>query len=120
MKEKNKREIGSLQEERAVQYLQEQGYTILERNYWTTFSEIDIVAKEDNYLCFVEVKYRKDTRYGAPEGLLTREKMRRICKAGQYYLRENSKNADISIRYDVIFIIGEEITLIRNAFHYIG
>lgn len=116
----NKREIGALQEAYAEQYLQSQGYTILEKNYWTTFSEIDLIAREEEYLCFVEVKYRKDTRYEAPEGVLTKTKMQRICKASQFYMRDKKLHADTAIRFDVVIIIGKKITLIRNAFPYLG
>ena len=67
----NRRRLGSLQEQKAVEYLQECGYVVEARNYQTRFAEIDIVAREGGYLCFVEVKYRSGTKYGAPDGLIT-------------------------------------------------
>lgn len=112
----NRRQIGSQQECIAIQYLEENGYQVEEQNYWTRFSEIDIVAREAGYLCFVEVKYRANARYGAPEGVITPQKMRRIGKAAQYYLYENGILPDTPIRFDVVMIVGETITLYKNAF----
>lgn len=116
----NRRRLGSLQEQKAVQYLQELGYAIEGKNYQTRFAEIDIVAREGKYLCFVEVKYRSGTEYGAPEGLITKQKMQRIGKAARFYLREKRISPDTPVRFDVVFILGEEISLIRNAFMYQG
>ena len=114
----NRRQIGSEQENKAAQYLEEQGYKIEARNYWTRFAELDIVAREGDYLCFVEVKYRSSSRYGAPEGVITPLKMQRMGRAAMAYLRENGISPDTPMRFDVIFILQEEISLIRNAFSY--
>lgn len=116
----NKRKLGKEKEEYAAAYLKEQGYTILKKNYWTVFSEIDMIAKEKDYLCFIEVKYRKNARYDAPEGLISRQKIQRICKASQYYMAENRVYEGTKVRYDVVIILNQEITLIRDAFSYIG
>ena len=116
----NRRRLGSLQEQKAVEYLQECGYVVEARNYQTRFAEIDIVAREGGYLCFVEVKYRYGTKYGAPDGLITKQKMQRIGKAAGFYLREKRILPDTPVRFDVVFILGEEISLIRNAFMYRG
>lgn len=115
----NRRQIGSEQENKAVQYLEEQGYKIEARNYWTRFAELDIVAREGDYLCFVEVKYRSSSRYGAPEGVITPRKMQRMGKAAMFYLCEKKVSPDTPVRFDVIFILQGEISLIRNAFSYV-
>ena len=60
----SKRELGFQYEEEAVRYLKDQGYRILCRNFSCRQGEIDIVAKEGCYLCFVEVKYRGTARWG--------------------------------------------------------
>lgn len=98
--------------------MREQGYEILERNYWCRFAELDVVAKEGAYLCFVEVKYRKDDRYEAPAGVISAGKIRNICKASQFYMNERRILPDTPVRYDVVLIVGEEITLIQNAFSH--
>ena len=60
----NRRNIGSLYEEMAVNYLKENEYTIVEQNFRCKAGEIDIIAFKDGILRFIEVKYRKDTIYG--------------------------------------------------------
>lgn len=116
----NKRELGSEQEKRAAEFLREQGYEILQRNYHCRFAELDIVARGiGGYLCFIEVKYRKDRRYGAPEGVISYTKKRRICQGARFYMREKRIPEDTPIRFDVIIIVGNEIQLIQNAFDYI-
>ena len=60
----NKRTVGSRYEEEAAAFLQKQGFQILEKNYRDRYGEIDIIAKENGYLVFVEVKYRSSLRRG--------------------------------------------------------
>lgn len=115
----NKREIGKEKEQMASDFLQQQGYEILSRNFWCPFSEIDIVAREGEYLCFVEVKYRNNTWHGGCEGTISIQKQRKISQAARYYLAKNKVLPDTPIRFDVVFIIGQERELIRNAFDYI-
>ena len=54
----NKRKIGDEYEKIAAAYLENNGYIILEKNYRCRNAEIDIIAKNDSYICFVEVKDR--------------------------------------------------------------
>ena len=60
----NKRVTGADNEQRATEYLIDNGYSILERNFRNKTGEIDIIAKKDNYIVFVEVKYRSNNKYG--------------------------------------------------------
>jgi len=115
---KNRREIGTKAEEQAAAYLKEQGYEILDRNYWCRFGEIDIIARNEEYLCFVEVKYRASSRYEAPEGVISAKKVHHICKASECYMQEKRIFPDTPVRYDVVLIVGEDISLIRDAFFY--
>ena len=72
----NRRKVGKEMEEKAVRYLKEQGYKILAQNYWTRFAELDIIATDGVYLCFIEIKYRKNSKYEAPAGVITIQKMK--------------------------------------------
>ena len=63
---KNNRETGAKAEAIACWFLGQQGYDILEQNFYTKVGEIDIIAKEGQTLVFVEVKYRKDDKKGYP------------------------------------------------------
>ena len=62
----NKRQIGSVYELKASDYLTKKGYQIIERNYRCRIGEIDIIAIERDCLCFIEVKYRKNEKTGDP------------------------------------------------------
>lgn len=112
----NKREVGSVKEEAAAEYLKKQGYTIIEQNYYTPKGEIDLIAKEGEYLVFLEVKYRKTIIYGYPEEAIDQRKRNKIKNACRYYIIKNSIPQYTAIRFDVIVILGEEIKLIKNAF----
>ena len=96
------------------------GYELEAKNYYCRFGEIDIIAREGKYLCFVEVKYRKNEKYGAPEGAISPTKIKRICKTSQFYLWEHKLPEDTPVRYDVVFIIGDECRLVRDAFSFFG
>lgn len=114
----NQREVGAKKEEQAGEYLKSCGYELDAKNYYCRFGEIDIIAREGKYLCFVEVKYRKNEKYGAPEGVISPTKIKRICKTSQFYLWEHKLPEDTPVRYDVVFIIGDECRLVRDAFSF--
>lgn len=115
MKE-NKREIGAAYEKQAVDFLQKKGYEILETNFRCRQGEIDIIAKEKEYLVFVEVKYRKDTRAGSGFEAVDYRKQQKIIQTARYYLYCHQLGEEIPCRFDVIGICQDKITLIRNAF----
>lgn len=112
----NKREVGINFENTAVNFLLENGFEIVERNFFCTAGEIDIIAKHDGYLVFIEVKYRKDNTKGEPEEAVGLAKQRRIIKVAKYYLMKNKISTDIPIRFDVVAILGNSIKIIKNAF----
>ena len=111
----NKRTIGNEYEDRAVRYLENCGYVIVERNFYCKQGEVDIIAKDKEYLVFVEVKYRKDTKKGYPSEAVNYCKKKRIIKAAKYYLYKNGYDNQ-AVRFDVISIIGDDIELIKDAF----
>ena len=73
-------EIGRKYEEKAAELLEKQGYFILERNYRCKQGEIDLIGKEGEYLCFIEVKYRSGLSYGSPLEAVTKAKQRKISR----------------------------------------
>ncbi|MBF0478555.1 MAG: YraN family protein [Candidatus Omnitrophica bacterium] len=116
----NHKDFGNHGEELAVAHLIDQGYDIIQVNYRIRTGEVDIVAKDGEYLCFVEVKTRHNDEFGSPFEAITPSKQRRIIKLAKLYLMEN-KLTDISIRFDVIGIMVEfedkaKIELIKDAF----
>ena len=114
-----KRKVGNEKEQAAGLFLQMQGYDILEYNFYTKYGEIDIVAKNDEYLVFVEVKYRSNKRNGLPEEAISYKKMQKITKAAQYYMLRHGLAEDTPCRFDVVVILGQEQRLIKDAFEAI-
>lgn len=114
----NKRKLGTEYEDRAEEYLKQQGFIILERNFHSRSGEIDIVAKEDEYLVFIEVKYRRNNSSGSPLEAVNANKQKRICRTAFYYCFKHGYGERMPCRFDVIAIEGEEILHIRNAFDF--
>lgn len=112
----NNRQKGSRYEKRAAAYLAEQGMTVLERNYRCRSGEIDIIALDGGYLCFVEVKYRGEKRMGYPAEAVGTAKQKKIFQTAAVYMKHHGLPADTPCRFDVVAVMGEEITHIRNAF----
>lgn len=112
----NKREVGSLNEDRAARFLTAHGYEIIQKNFYCRMGEIDIIARSEGYLCFVEVKYRSSEASGSPGEAITPRKIRRITRTAQYYMLINNIPENTPCRFDVIIILDDKITLIPNAF----
>mgnify|MGYP002509625113 CR=1 FL=1 len=111
----NHREIGSRYEHIAGAYLEEKGYKILEYNYHCRLGEIDLIARDGEYLVFCEVKYRKGCVAGSPVEAVDVYKQRKLWKTAEYYLLRH-RLYDVPCRFDVIGIEDNRITLIQNAF----
>ena len=108
----------------AAKYLEESGYKILKKNYKTGISEIDIIAKDSDTLCFVEVKTRKSKDFGSGYEAVNKFKRDKMILGAKSYLTHNCHNADV--RFDVVEVYGEmlasgfvvsEISVIKNAFY---
>ncbi len=115
-KMENKRAVGTKYEQLAMEYLEENGYRILEHNFYSNSGEADIIAVEGRTLCFVEVKYRRNSRYGTAAEAITPYKIRRCIKTAKVYLMKHREFADFNVRFDVVAIDGEHIELIKSAF----
>ena len=115
----NKRNVGSVYEKLAGAYLEKQGYEILEYNMHCRAGEVDIVAKEGEYLVFVEVKYRANTGCGEPLEAISAMKQKTISKCALFYLKKH-RLWDVAVRFDVVGILKDEITLVKNAFEFCG
>ena len=99
-------------------YLTEKGYEILEYNYRCKLGEIDIIARDGDYLVFCEVKYRADDRKGTPAEAVDYAKQRVISKSALYYMTVNGID-EIPCRFDVVSIEDDRIILYQNAFDYV-
>lgn len=115
---RNKRKVGQLFEQRAVEFLEDHGLKILEKNYRCRSGEIDLIARDDSYVVFVEVKYRHCEKTGYASEAVDGRKQRTISRVADYYLMCHFSSWDIPCRFDVVGIDGDEIHWYKNAFEY--
>lgn len=101
------RQKGNFAEDRAIDYLQELGFLVIDRNYYSRFGEIDIIATKEKVLHFVEVK---SGEYD-PIYQITPSKLSKIQKTAQIYM--SKKRLDMDFCIDAL-IVTEDIELIEN------
>ncbi|MDR0800521.1 MAG: YraN family protein [Endomicrobium sp.] len=111
---KNARDIGFEKEKAVVKYLKKLKYEILTTNFKTNFGEIDIIARQNDTIVFVEVKYRKSSYSGTPQEAVTVKKQQKIIKSAVVYIKQN--NIKDNIRFDVASVDDEKIEIINSAF----
>jgi len=114
-------ELGKIGEEIAVEYLIEQGYSILERNYKFDRAEVDIIAqKTPEELVVIEVKTRNSDYFGDPQTFVTPRKIQQIVKVADEYVVSN--DLDVEVRFDIIAILKnnkeEKLDHFENAFYF--
>jgi len=110
------RRLGASAEDRAAEFLQGMGYTIITRNYVARgISEIDIVAMQDDVLVFVEVKARRSQSLVGPEESVSRAKGKRLWDAANHYLGD-VVGCEVTVRFDVVAIDGEDLRHHVDAF----
>ncbi|KIO53995.1 YraN family protein [Flavobacterium hibernum] len=99
-------ELGKKGEELAVEYLQENGYEILDRNWTFQKAEIDIIAQKESILAVIEVKTRSSLDFGSPQDFVKPKKIQLLIKAVNAYInyREKDFGDDLNIRFDIIAI----------------
>lgn len=95
------RQTGASGEGIAAGYLQKKGYTILERNFRNKFGEIDIIAKDNGTLVFVEVKSKTGTDFGSPEEMIHAGKLNRVRRMATVYMNGEL----VSCRIDVVAVV---------------
>jgi putative endonuclease len=115
-RKENRKETGRSGEDAAVQYLKKQGYSIIERNYRLRIGEIDIIARDGEYLVFIEVKTRRGGSFGSPFEAVDVRKQRQIVKVALAYLQ----GREVPVRFDVVAVHLDgrtfRVELLKNAF----
>jgi len=110
--------LGEQGEQLAVKFLKENGYNIVEQNYKTRLGEIDIIARDNDTLVFVEVKTRESIEYGMPHESVNWTKRRRIVRVALLYLKRFEELPPC--RFDVLGICytngAPQFELIKDAF----
>ena len=119
----NNRLTGNMGEKKAMKYLVNHGYTIVDLNYYARYGEIDIVARKQGVYIFVEVKTRSTTSFGRPAEAVSLRKQRNMTLAAQHYIQKN-KIDDFPVQFDVIEVLNGEgnssINHIKNAFEAVN
>ena len=95
-------ELGKLGEEIAVEFLQKEGYTILETNWTFQKAEVDIIAQKEYTLAIIEVKTRSSLEFGLPQDFVKPKKIQLLTKAVDAYV--NEQDLDVEVRFDIIAI----------------
>ena len=95
-------ELGKLGEKLAVNYLQENGYEILETNWVFQKAEVDIIAKKENILAIIEVKTRSTLDFGLPQDFVKPKKIQLLVKAVNEFVI--SRDLDLEVRFDIIAV----------------
>ena len=114
----NKRKVGEAHETQTVLELEKLGYRILMKNFRCRIGEIDIIAMHKGYLVFIEVKYRKNNRFGYAAEAVNWKKQQNICRVADFYIRTHCRKVP-ACRFDVAAVDGEKLTVYENAFEYI-
>ncbi len=113
-------DLGKFGEELAVDFLEKNGYEILETNWVFDKAEIDIIARKNGILAVVEVKTRSSIDFGLPQDFVKQKKIQLLLKAVNEYVTQN--DLDVEVRFDIVAIYKENtefvIEHIEDAFYY--
>ena len=101
---------GNVAEDKASEFLLGLGFTIVERNFYSRFGEIDIIAVKDEVLHFVEVKSGLD--YESAIQNITPKKLSRLIKTGDVYMKKNSLHVDFV--YDALVVTPKAVDIVEN------
>lgn len=111
---------GKFAEQRACEYLIQQGMTLVQQNYYSPFGEIDLILKDQNDIVFVEVRSRGREDYGAAKETITYAKRKKLIKTGLHFLQKHQWLYKVNSRFDVValqFTKNQmELEWIKNAF----
>lgn len=111
-------DLGKKGEQLALEFLQQNGYLILEKNYRFKKAEVDIIAQKESVLAVVEVKTRSSDYFGNPQDFVNPKKIKLLVSAIDNYIVE--KDLDVDVRFDIIAILRQKndfkIEHIQNAF----
>ena len=101
---KNTQTVGQQIEQLAGQYLQQQGLTLIDKNYRCRQGEIDLIMQHKHQLVFVEVRYRKQSSYGTAAESVTRNKQKKLLYAANHFLINKPQFSQRQARFDVVAV----------------
>lgn len=100
----NTKNLGNSGEDKAVRFLKDNGYSIIERNWRTRTGEIDIIVYKEDTIVFVEVKTLPNGTIDMLQRELNQQKFKRILKTSKRFLLNHREYINSYVRYDVIVI----------------
>jgi putative endonuclease len=100
----NTRQAGAHWEKTAESFLIGQGLKLLQRNFSSRLGEIDLIMEDNKTIVFVEVRYRKSSRFGGGTASITIQKQNRISRTAAWFLAKNPNLAEQFCRFDIISI----------------
>ena len=112
--------LGERGEALAWNFLKKQGYSLLEKNYRTRFGEIDVIASLHGAIVFLEVKTRRNDRFGLPEEAVDWRKRQKMIRVAEAYL-QTKRIENREARFDILSVIWDgtsepHFQLLENAF----
>ena len=113
----SRRKTGAAFEKLAARFFTDQGFEILEQNWQAGHREIDLIARKENTVVFVEVKSAANKAYGHPIERVDKTKVRRLSSAAQQYLLEKNIQG-VDLRFDVVTFIGGNLEHYPSAFEF--
>lgn len=112
--------LGKKGEQLAVDFLVENGYDIIDRNYRFNKAEVDIIAQKEDILAIIEVKTRSTADFGSPQDFVKPKQIKNLVKAVNEYVTVNC--LDVEVRFDIIAIVKEKkefkIEHLEDAFFF--
>lgn len=109
--------IGAAAEDVAANFLCEQGFIIIAKNFNSPFGEIDLIVVKDNLLIFVEVRHRKANSQVSAAESVTQAKQRKITRTAEFFLQQGKQYQNFDMRFDLI--ISESQTGQANSLEWI-
>lgn len=110
---------GDLYESKTINYIENLNFQVQDRNYYSKFGELDIIAHDENTLVFIEVKYRVNGNFGHPSESINYYKKRNIINTAMWYMKDK-RIENCNIRFDVALWNKGQINYYKGAFDYDG
>jgi putative endonuclease len=112
----DRRQTGSLAENRAAAFLESQGFTIVVRNFLRRVGELDVVARAGDLLVIAEVRTRADDRFGGAAASVGPAKQRRIVATAALFLDLHPNLRRCRVRFDVLVVRDQRVEWLKHAF----
>ena len=108
---------GRWAEDLAAEHLARGGLQTVQRNFRCKWGEIDLIMQDRHVIVFVEVRYRRQNRFGSPAESVGYRKQQKLIATAEHYLQTREELSNSPCRFDVVSISPDEVSWIKDAFH---